>query len=83
MTATHLLDIRGVCAGYGRTEVLRDIDMTIAHGEIVALLGSNGAGKSTLNRDDLRAICGHGPDRSCSRADRSTGQTSARSSNSA
>jgi len=50
MTAHGLLDIRGVCAGYGRTEVLRDIDMTIAAGEIVALLGSNGAGKSTLNR---------------------------------
>ena len=50
MTATNLLDIRGVSAGYGRTDVLRDIDMTIAAGEIVALLGSNGAGKSTLNR---------------------------------
>jgi len=50
MTAHGLLDIRGICAGYGRTEVLRDIDMTVAAGEIVALLGSNGAGKSTLNR---------------------------------
>jgi branched-chain amino acid transport system ATP-binding protein len=50
MTAHGLLDIRGICAGYGRTEVLRDIDMTVAVGEIVALLGSNGAGKSTLNR---------------------------------
>jgi branched-chain amino acid transport system ATP-binding protein len=50
MTGTNLLDIRGVCAGYGRTEVLHGIDMTIAAGEIVAMLGSNGAGKSTLNR---------------------------------
>jgi branched-chain amino acid transport system ATP-binding protein len=50
MTSTPLLEIRGVSAGYGRTEVLRDVSMTMAAGEIVALLGSNGAGKSTLNR---------------------------------
>ena len=50
MTGGSLLDIRGICAGYGRTEVLREVTMTIAAGEIVALLGSNGAGKSTLNR---------------------------------
>jgi branched-chain amino acid transport system ATP-binding protein len=46
----NLLDIRALSAGYGPTEVLHGIDMTIAAGEIVALLGSNGAGKSTLNR---------------------------------
>jgi branched-chain amino acid transport system ATP-binding protein len=50
MTGAGLLDIRGVCAGYGGAEVLRNIDMAIAPGEIIALLGSNGAGKSTLNR---------------------------------
>jgi branched-chain amino acid transport system ATP-binding protein len=45
-----LLDINGICAGYGGTEVLRNINMAVAPGEIIALLGSNGAGKSTLNR---------------------------------
>ncbi len=50
MTSASLLEIRGICAGYGRTEVLRNIDITVAPGEIIALLGSNGAGKSTLNR---------------------------------
>jgi branched-chain amino acid transport system ATP-binding protein len=50
MSSASLLDIRGICAGYGRTEVLRNVDIAIAPGEIIALLGSNGAGKSTLNR---------------------------------
>ena len=44
-----LLDIQGLRAGYGPLEVLRGIDMRIAPGEIVAVLGSNGVGKSTLN----------------------------------
>jgi branched-chain amino acid transport system ATP-binding protein len=45
-----LFAISGLAAGYGATEVLRDIDLAIAPGEIVAILGANGAGKSTLNR---------------------------------
>jgi branched-chain amino acid transport system ATP-binding protein len=45
-----ILAVSGLHAGYGATEVLRGIDLTVGHGEIVAVLGSNGAGKSTLNR---------------------------------
>lgn len=42
-----LLELRGVRSGYGAVPVLRDLDLTVDRGEIVALLGANGAGKST------------------------------------
>jgi branched-chain amino acid transport system ATP-binding protein len=44
-----LLAVSGLRAGYGATEILRGVDLTVGQGEIVAVLGSNGAGKSTLN----------------------------------
>jgi len=48
--ADALLDVRGLRAGYGEAKVLCGVDLTVAPGEIVAVLGSNGVGKSTLNR---------------------------------
>jgi branched-chain amino acid transport system ATP-binding protein len=42
------LELRGVTAGYGDTDVLRDIDLVAEQGTVTALLGPNGAGKSTL-----------------------------------
>jgi ATP-binding cassette subfamily B protein len=42
------VELRGVSFGYTRQYVLRDIDLHIAAGETVALVGSTGAGKSTL-----------------------------------
>jgi branched-chain amino acid transport system ATP-binding protein len=50
MHSEALLDVHNLRAGYGETEVLRGVDLAIAPGEIVAVLGSNGVGKSTLNR---------------------------------
>jgi branched-chain amino acid transport system ATP-binding protein len=44
-----MLEVRGLEVGYGMLPVLRGVDLAIAPGEIVAVLGSNGAGKSTLN----------------------------------
>ena len=45
----ELLNIAGLHAGYGATEILRGVSLAVNEGEIVAVLGSNGAGKSTLN----------------------------------
>jgi len=47
--AAPLLAVEGLRSGYAGGEVLRGVDLAIAEGEIVAVLGSNGAGKSTLN----------------------------------
>ncbi|MDH7799179.1 MULTISPECIES: ABC transporter ATP-binding protein [unclassified Beijerinckia] len=50
---TNLLTVQGLSATYGASLVLWDVDLVIAEGEIVALLGANGAGKTTT----LRALC--------------------------
>ena len=47
-----MLEIRGLTCGYGMSPILKDIDLTIGNGELVAVIGPNGSGKTTL----LRAI---------------------------
>lgn len=44
------LELRGITAGYGHVVALREIDLAVAPGSVVAVLGANGAGKSTLAR---------------------------------
>jgi len=44
-----MLEISGLSAGYGRTQILREVAMSVAAGEIIAVLGANGTGKTTLN----------------------------------
>lgn len=43
-----LLEVRNVTAGYGDTEILRDVSMHVDEGEMVTIIGPNGAGKSTV-----------------------------------
>jgi branched-chain amino acid transport system ATP-binding protein len=43
-----MLGIKGLRSGYGKIEVLRNLDIDIAQGQIVTLIGANGAGKTTL-----------------------------------
>ena len=59
-TAQRILDIAGVRAGYGKINVLWDVDLHVNKGELVTIIGANGAGKTTL----LRAASGLLPVRS-------------------
>jgi branched-chain amino acid transport system ATP-binding protein len=43
-----MLKIHALRSGYGKIEVLHDVDVTIEPGQIVTLIGANGAGKTTL-----------------------------------
>lgn len=45
---TDALALRQVSAGYGETVVLEDIDLTLAQGESISVIGRNGVGKTTL-----------------------------------
>jgi len=49
-----MIEVRDLCASYGKVPALRDVSFTVTEHETVAVIGPNGAGKSTL----LKAIVG-------------------------
>lgn len=49
-----MLNVQGLEAGYGKIDILQNVNLTVCEGEIVSILGANGAGKTTL----LRALSG-------------------------
>jgi peptide/nickel transport system ATP-binding protein len=46
--AAAVLDVRDLCAGYGRRDVVKSARFTVARGETVAIVGASGSGKTTL-----------------------------------
>src|SRR5690606_32959355 len=55
--ADAMLEVKGLASGYGRVPILHGVDLSIAPGEIVGVLGHNGMGKSTL----LKTLMGYLP----------------------
>ncbi|MFY9315468.1 MAG: ABC transporter ATP-binding protein [Burkholderiales bacterium] len=53
-----MLELRHVGSGYGRAQVLFDLDLKLESGEVVALLGRNGAGKSTVLKTAMGLLPG-------------------------
>ena len=55
MAKPSILSVKGIETFYGAIQALHGVDLDVARGEIVTLIGANGAGKSTL----LMTICGN------------------------
>ena len=51
-----MLEIKGLCAGYGGFQALFDVSLSVKAGEAIAVIGPNGAGKTTLLRAISRLI---------------------------
>ena len=52
-----MLRVTGLCAGYGKTDVLHGVSFEVQQGQCVSLIGANGAGKTTT----LKTVSGLRP----------------------
>ena len=48
MSAEYALELKALRKNFGKTEIIRGVDLAVKAGERVAVIGPNGAGKSTL-----------------------------------
>ena len=55
--AEHVLDLQGISRSFGAVHALERVDLSLAQGEVLGLMGDNGAGKSTL----VKIIAGNFP----------------------
>ena len=55
-----MLEITALNAFYGKSHILRGVDMRVSNGEIVALLGRNGSGRSTTLKTVMGLVSGSG-----------------------
>lgn len=55
-----MLSVRGLAAFYGKAQALADLQLEVAPGEVVALIGRNGAGKSTLLKSVMGLVTASG-----------------------
>ncbi len=65
---TPLLAVRGLGVSYGKAEAVRQVDLSVAPGQIVTVIGPNGAGKSTLVLALMGALPARGDIRFAGRA---------------
>jgi len=51
-----MLEVENVNSFYGKAHVLRDLSLSVPHGNVVALLGRNGAGKTTTIKSIMQLV---------------------------
>jgi ABC-2 type transport system ATP-binding protein len=64
MQTNQAVQVSALTQGYGKQIVLKDINLTLNHGQILALIGPSGAGKTTLVSTIMGMLRPHAPDKS-------------------